>query len=165
MGSGAGNIYEGERGSSRGIKGQDNGRSLSASGGSTGAHSRPKAKSGQTDGRVSKGSSIEENVESVRKTYELHEDGYFAERGVKPHIREFVSETPQSSAKDFYHKLGKGGKESDIPGGIGLRRRLDDGTWVNIRLKTSTPDSPAVQISSSASKMVKNQKVHFLKGC
>lgn len=41
---------------------------------------------------------------------------------------------------------------------------LDDGTRIVHRLITSTKGSPAIEITISGSPLVKDQKIHFIKG-
>lgn len=39
---------------------------------------------------------------------------------------------------------------------------LPDGTRIVYRIITKTPNSPAIEISISASPNIKNQKIHFI---
>ena len=153
MGSGVGGIYENTYGNEK-LEGHE-------------APSRGKPYAREADNRLSSNqnansSTLEKNAASVKEKYRLHDDGYFAERGSKGHNRVFETSNPVGESREFYKGLSRGGVESEIPGGKGVRTKLDDGAWVNYRVATKTPESPAVQISGSPTELVKNQKVHFL---
>lgn len=153
MGSGASGIYEGAFEYRRNVEGQR----ASAMGGASPKEGVVQA----NDVRVANPSGLERNAAAVKDKFRLHEDGYFADRGSKEHNRVFNTNNPVGDSRELYTKLSEGGVESEIPGGKGVRSKLDDGAWINYRVSTKTPDSPAVQISNSPTELVKDQKVHF----
>ncbi|MBQ9041700.1 MAG: hypothetical protein IJ111_02665 [Eggerthellaceae bacterium] len=153
MGSGASGIYEGASEYRRGAEEQ---RASAMDGLDV------KKSVEHTDGvHATEPSGLARNSVAVKEKFHLHEDGYFADRGSKGHNRVFSTEDPVGDSRELYSKLSEGGVESEIPGGKGVRAKLDDGAWVNYRVSTKTPESPAVQISDSPTELVKNQKVHF----
>ena len=105
--------------------------------------------------------SISDNIESVAKKYNLNEKGLFGEQGKNTRI--FKCDDPIESSNDFYQRISNGGKHTALPNGKGVQTVFDDGTRIVYRIKTSTPGSPAVQISVTVYQGVKNQKIHFLK--
>ena len=50
-----------------------------------------------------------------------------------------------------------------LPNGKGVQTVFDDGSRVVYRVKTSTPNGPAVDISVSIFSGIRNQKIHFIK--
>ena len=114
---------------------------------------------GNTNGSASH-SSIDQNIKSVKRKYKLNSLGYFGERG--KNVRVIKSSDPVASSADFFEKLGNGGQTSLLPNGKGKMALLDDGTRIVYRVVTSTPNSPAVEITVSNSTLVHNQKIHFI---
>ena len=111
--------------------------------------------------KASKISSVADNAKSVAKKYNLNKNGFFGEQGKNARI--FKSSDPLKSSADFYKKISKGGLEGPLPNGKGVQTTFGDGSRVVYRVKTSTPDSPAVDISISIYSGIKKQKIHFIK--
>ena len=105
--------------------------------------------------------SVADNAQSVAKEYNLGIDGFFGEKG--KNVRILKSDDPIKTSADFYKRIGNGGKQSVLPNGKGVQTIFDDGSRVVYRIKTSTPDSPAVDISISIYSGIRNQKIHFIK--
>lgn len=101
------------------------------------------------------------NVEKVSKKYPLNPSGYFGEKG-KNH-RVIVSDNPIETSEDFYKTISCGGKESQLSNGKGVQTVFEDGTRIVYRVITSTPDSPAVDITVNIESPVKKQKIHFIR--
>ena len=76
--------------------------------------------------------------------------------------RIYECDDPMTESKVFYKALGRGASDRPVKGVDAIQRELSDGTLITYRQRTSIPDSPAVQISKSASEKVRNQKVHFV---
>ena len=106
-------------------------------------------------------SSVDLNAKRMSNDYPLTSNGYFEEKG--KNVRVIKTSNPERTSKDFYHKLGLGGKTEPLKNGHGTRTTLDDGTIIVHRLITSTAGSPAVDIKVIHPKVVKSQKVHFIK--
>ena len=111
--------------------------------------------------KASKITSVADNAKSVAKKYNLSKSGYFGTKGKNARI--FKSNDPIKSSADFYKKISKGGKQSVLPNGKGVQTIFGDGSRVVYRVKTSTPNSPAVDISISIYSGIKKQKIHFIK--
>lgn len=109
-------------------------------------------------------STIDRNARNVDGRFELHDSGYFCERGTgrNSHYRQYVSTTPRKDAERLFSDLGRGGETQPLDSGKGLKTTLDDSTRIVYREETKTPNSPAVSIGRSASPKVKNQKIHFV---
>ena len=112
------------------------------------------------------GSSIVGNLEKVSGRFELHEDGFFCDRGTgrDESFRQHVSSNPIGNARNLFDSLGYGGRMKPLDNGKGVQATLDDLTRITFRSETNTPNSPAVNIGRSASPKVKNQKIHFIEG-
>lgn len=106
-------------------------------------------------------SAVEQNAESMKETYPLTPSGYFGEKG--KNVRIIKSPDPITTARDFYSRIRAGGDVSPLPNGKGTMTKLSDGTLIVYREVTSTPGSPAVEITVSGSKTIKNQKIHFVR--
>lgn len=109
------------------------------------------------------------NAHKMRREYPMTKSGYFGEKGKskgkaskKEPVRVIQSKNQFETANDFYLKISKGGKETRLSNGHGKQKIMKDGGRVVYREKTSTPDSPAVNLSEMKGK-VKNQKIHFEK--
>ena len=100
-------------------------------------------------------------MQEVAKKYNLNKNGFFGTKG--KNARVFKSNDPIKSSADFYKRISKGGKHSVLPNGKGVQTVFDDGSRVVYRVKTSTPNSPAVDISISIYSGIKKQKIHFIK--
>lgn len=108
-----------------------------------------------------KSRTFSKNVEKVSKKYPLNPSGYFGEKG-KNH-RVIVSDNPIETSVDFYKTISCGGKESQLSNGKGVQTVFEDGTRIVYRVITSTPDSPAVDITVNIESPVKKQKIHFIR--
>ena len=115
---------------------------------------------------------VERNARRMRRRYPLNRHGLFGEAGKgrvtgkgvrKEHKRVIKSANQNRTARDFYSKIGRGGKESALPNGHGKRTDLPDKTTIIYREKTSTPNSPAVSLNTRTDSKIKNQKIHFEK--
>lgn len=113
---------------------------------------------------------VDYNAHKMRRKYPLNEQGYFGKKGKskgkpgqKQVVRVIESENQYKTAKDFYSKISKRGKESLLPNGRGKRKDLSDKTAIVYREKTGTPNSPAVSLNTPKSSKVENQKIHFEK--
>lgn len=115
----------------------------------------------KTGRKASKLSSVSDNAKRVAKKYNLDKNGYFGTKGKNARI--FKSNDPIKSSADFYKKISKGGKQSVLPNGKGVQSIFGDGSRVVYRVKTSTPNSPAVDISISIYSGIRKQKIHFIK--
>jgi len=103
--------------------------------------------------------SLGANIKQLSKKYPLSGGGKFGEPGTG-NSRVVVSTNPQSTAKEFFEKLGLGGKISPLANGKGIVAKFPDGSRVNFRPK-STSGGPAVDISTSG--VSGNQyKIHFV---
>ena len=103
---------------------------------------------------------IQDNAIAMSHTYPMT-NGFFGVKG-KNH-RVIFSEDQYKTAADFYSRITRGGVEKALPNNKGKITYLKDGTKIVYRQKTSTPDSPAIEITVSAPNIVKGQKIHFLK--
>lgn len=117
-----------------------------------------------------KQTTIEENARRMKKKYPLNEEGYFGKRGKgrargkrgkKEKVRVIESNNQYRTARDFYLKIGRGGKEGPLPNGHGVERRLSDDSSIIYREKTGTENSPAVHIHINKESKIQNQKIHF----
>ena len=115
----------------------------------------------KTANKASKVTSVSDNAKSVAKKYNLGENGYFGTKG--KNTRVFQSDDPIKSSADFYEKISKGGKQSALSNGKGVQAVFDDGSREVYRVKTSTPNSPAIDIGISVYSGIKKQKIHFIK--
>lgn len=107
------------------------------------------------------GSTIDDNVNSMKMDYPVNQAGYFGEKG--KNVRVIETETPEETSIDFFERIGKGGKTAFLANGHGSMTTLSDGTIIVHRLITSTKGSPAVSITIIQSKSIKSRKIHFIK--
>ena len=98
-------------------------------------------------------SPVETNAEAMKDTYPRTPSGYFGEKG--KNVRIIKSADPIATSEDFYARIGSGGMVSTLNNGKGTMTKLPDGTLIVYRKITSTPGSPAVEITLSGSKLVK----------
>lgn len=119
-----------------------------------------KRKNKQKKETLQKGS-VDYNAHKMRKKYPLTEHGYFGKKG-KGDSRVIYSDRHEKEAECFYSKISKGGKKELLKNGHGEQKTMKDGGMVIYRRKTSTPNSPAVDLGKMKGK-VKNQKIHFEK--
>lgn len=106
----------------------------------------------------------------MKKKYPLNEQGYFGKKGKskgkpgqKQVVRVIESRNQYKTAKDFYSKISKGGKENPLLNGRGERKDLADKTAIVYREKTGSINSPAVSLNTPKNSKVKSQKIHFEK--
>ena len=104
---------------------------------------------------------IDDNVKKMKKEYPYTNSGYFGKKGKNSRI--ISTDTPKATSLDFFMKIGEGGFVDKLPNGKGYRVTFADGTVATHRLVTKTPNSPAVDINISHSKIIKSQKIHFVK--
>jgi len=104
--------------------------------------------------------SIQNNARAMSHIYPMT-NGYFGQKG-KNH-RVIYSKNQYETASDFYSRITRGGVEKSLPNNKGKINYLEDGTKVVYRKKTSTPNSPAVEITVYYPNSVRGQKIHFLK--
>ena len=100
---------------------------------------------------------VDYNAHKTRRKYPLNEQGYFGKKG---NTRVIVSNDQNQEAKCFYAMISKGGKEKPLPNGHGVQKMMKYGGTVVYREKTSTLNSPAVNLGNMKGK-IKNQKIHF----
>ena len=103
---------------------------------------------------------IDSNAKAMSSIYPM-KNGYFGVKG-KNH-RVIYSKDQYRTASDFYLRISHGGSEKSLPNNKGKISYLEDGTKIVYRPKTSTPDSPAVEITIYYPNSVRGQKIHFLK--
>ena len=116
---------------------------------------------GKMVNKVSKISSVTDNTKNVAKKYNLNSNGFFGVKG--KHSRIFKTDNPIETSADFYKRISKGGVEETLPNGKGVQTIFDDGSRVVYRVKTSTPNSPAIDISINDYSGIRKQKIHFIK--
>ena len=104
-------------------------------------------------------SNISDNAKVLAAQYGLTTHGYFGSKG--KNCRIITTGTPVATSTHFYQQIGKGGTTIPLSNGKGTMTVLGDGTRIVHRLITSTPGSPAVEISISGSSLIKDQKIHF----
>lgn len=136
MGSGRSGLYSGTRGANTKI---------------INAHGKKSGSSNKT--------TFAGNAKKAAKKYGLNKSGYFGDKG--RNCRLIYSDDPVKTSTDFYRTLSKGGKESKLNNGKGVQTVFEDGTRVVHRINTSTPGSPAVDITITKGSSVKSQKIHF----
>lgn len=108
---------------------------------------------------------ISENIPLVSSKYPLN-DGYFGEKVPDKKVSHIYSEDPIATARDFYDKIGFGGKEKSIDGKNAFTSTLKDGSVITWRETSNSDGTPAVDINIKKSKDnggVKNHKIHFEK--
>lgn len=118
-----------------------------------------------------KQTTIEENARRAKRKYPLTKEGLFgvegkgrtSRKGKKTtHKRAIYCEDQYETAQDFYEIIGKGGKETSLKNGHGVRSDLSDKTVITYRVNTGTKNSPAVSINVEKPKSkIQNQKIHF----
>ena len=104
-------------------------------------------------------SNIAENAKALAAKYGLTTHGYFGTKG--KNCRIITTGTPVATSTQFYQQIGKGGTTIPLSNGKGTMTVLGDGTRIVHRIVTSTPGSPAVEISISGSPLIQDQKIHF----
>lgn len=104
--------------------------------------------------------SLGANISSLAKKYPLSSSGKFGTKGTG-NSRVIESSNPAATAKEFFSKLGSGGRVSKLSNGKGEVAKFPDGSRVNFRPKSGS-GSPAVDISISGPKGT-HYKIHFEK--
>lgn len=111
-----------------------------------------------------KASSLDKNFNSLKKYYPktiITSGGFLGHRGTTSLVRVIYTVDPIKLAQIYYNKLKAGGKEKIFENR--QITKLGDGSNVQLRIKTSTEGSPAVEISQTGSALIRNQKIHFVK--
>ena len=111
--------------------------------------------------KAKKITSVCDNAESVAKKYNLNEFGNFGKKG--DNCRVFKCDDPLKESAEFYKKLSKGGVETPLPRGNGVKTTFDDFSVVTYREITKTPNSPAIDIKIKTPGKIRGQKIHFIK--
>lgn len=111
---------------------------------------------------------VDNNIHYTAQEYGLSPGGYFGEKGKKSSksfIRQIFTIDPAAEAVRFYDIISDGGREESLSNGHGLMKIMPDGSRISIRIKTSSKDSPAVELTLIGfHKGVKNhQKIHFVR--
>ncbi|MBQ7340405.1 MAG: hypothetical protein IJW43_06095 [Clostridia bacterium] len=119
----------------------------------------------KTKGRKRRRGTVDFNAFRIRRKYPLSKHGYFGVSGENRRV--IYANNHHREAKSFFSKLSRGGRKKDALKKKTLRNNIDirvmrDGGHVTYREKTSTPNSPAVDLGRLTGK-VKNQRIHFLK--
>ena len=108
-------------------------------------------------------SSIAENARRMSAQFPISRNGYF---GIRDHkqIRVISCIDPIETSHVFFQRLTHGATHEIATNNRGMeyqRATFADGSIVTYRVVTSTPDSPAVQISVTRAGPIRNQKIHF----
>lgn len=117
--------------------------------------------------------SIRENVSRTKMLFSFS-DGLFGDKGKSrdSFIRNITADDPAAAAKEFYDLIAYGGIESvllDKKTGYtkGMITKMADGSVIAWREISVSDGSPAVDINierSSDKNVVRQQKIHFVKG-
>ena len=113
------------------------------------------------------GHDLSENLPRVISNYN-YSNGYFGELGDKPRVRVIRCRDPIKDSNIFFKLISAGGKISEYDNGNRLQVDMADGSVITYRVITSTPNSPAVEISlrkcNKKDKLngLKDQKIHFI---
>lgn len=116
--------------------------------------------------------SVQENLPELEKSFEYDaQTGLFGTRGKSKNIaiRNIASDNPVETSKDFYKMLSRGGIETELQNGKGVRTDMKNGIVITYRAVSSSEDkSPAIDIKipdeAMSSTSIKHQKIHFVKG-
>lgn len=108
-------------------------------------------------------SSIDENARRMSTRFPISRNGYF---GIRDHkqIRVISCIDPIETSRAFFQRLTYGATHEIAMNNRGMkyqRATFSDGSIVTYRVVTSTPDSPAIQISIARAGLIRNQKIHF----
>ncbi len=111
---------------------------------------------------------MDNNVHYAAQEYGLSPSGYFGEKGKKGSaswIRKIETKNPEAEAGRFYDLLTDGGREKPLANGHGFITTMPDGSKITIRIKTSTKDSPAVDLNLEGihNGVKTHQKIHFVR--
>lgn len=117
---------------------------------------------GRTEGSRNKPNyTIDKNVQGMKKYYPVTETGKFGVKGKNQRI--IYSKDQFATAEDFFERIARGGEQTKLPNGKGIKSVLSDGTTIVYRVITSTASSPAVEIFISQPSSIVDQKIHFIK--
>lgn len=118
-----------------------------------------KTKSNSRTERLGRGT-VDYNADRNKNRYPTDNYGYFGTAGDNKRV--IYSNNEIKESKKFYSSIGRGGKEKALDNGRGKQKIMKDGGAVTYREKTSTPNSPAVDLGKMKGR-IKNQRVHFIK--
>ena len=103
---------------------------------------------------------VDYNARKIKKKYPVNEYGFFGEKGDNKQV--IYSPKHVKDSKKFFKKISNGGKRKDSGNDYSIQKIMKDNGSVVYREKTSTPNSPAVDLGDMKGK-IKNQRIHFLK--
>ena len=111
---------------------------------------------------------LDNNIHYTAQKYGLSPSGYFGEKGKKGSanwIRQIQTKHPEAEAGKFYDLLTDGGSEKPLSNGHGFITTMPDGSKITIRIKTSSKDSPAVDLKLEGvhNGVKTHQKIHFVR--
>lgn len=113
--------------------------------------------------------SVRRNAEKVSQKFGYdRETGYFGSKYKNKrgsYNRNIYSNNPERDARKLFNALKEGGVLYDTGNPNVKTYRLPDGTYISLRIVTSTKGSPAVEISLKSNPYntkVKEQKIHFV---
>lgn len=111
---------------------------------------------------------VDNNVYYAGQEYGLSTRGYFGEKSKKGSanwIRQIFTTHPETEASRFYDLLTTGGSEKSLTNGHGFITTMPDGSKITIRIKTSSKDSPAVDLKLEGfhEGIKTHQKIHFVR--
>jgi hypothetical protein len=100
------------------------------------------------------------NINALKEKYPMN-NGKFGKIGKNCQI--IVTDTPQTTGKDFFDQLTKGMKTREIIKGKGWFAKSEDGIYITYRYVTTTPNSPALEINTKGANnpLLRKQKIHF----
>lgn len=107
------------------------------------------------------------NIHYTAQEYGLSSSGYFGKKGKKGSaswIRRIYTENPAVEAMKFYELLSNGGSEVPLTNGHGFVTTMPDGSKITLRIKTSSKNSPAVDLNFKGfhNGVKPRQKIHFV---
>lgn len=107
---------------------------------------------------------LKRNLAQLARKYPLDQYGHFGTRST-PTVWEVTTDGPDRVAKEFWDKLGNGGKirSEERKYGTTFISEFSDGSVVVYRPVTGSPRSPAIdiQIESSSAGPVGRYRIHF----
>ena len=115
---------------------------------------------------LSGGKSLEENLNTLKKTFRLNKNGYFGTKGKgRSNTRNISSKNPSRTAWDFAHIAAYSPMGTTTIAGKGTIWTMKDGGIVSYRYYSSSNDrSPVVELKVRNIPGVRSQKIHFTKG-
>ncbi len=118
--------------------------------------------------------SLDDNQAVLLKKFSHFQDGYFGEQNNRNEaVRNYTSDDPLKTGKEFYDTAANGGKEEPIYDKktgkvIGRKTEMKDGTIIVFREKSSSDGSPVIEIfiskrdvDKNGKSIIKEQKIHF----